>query len=281
MNYDVPDDDAAVAYYDGDYPSLELGPATPEDVESLRRNGLLGDVPFYCDMAAETAGGEGGTVLELGCGTGRLGIPLARAGHRVVGVDISHAMLERYRRRLKAEPDELRGRVTVYQADATRLALPDAGFSLVAIPFNVLNLMADRVRQRSLLAVAARHLAPGGLVALDVMNPLMLPLSGDDAPQPSYPRTNPDTGGRYVKHVTVSRIDEEQCQQIHGWYEEPIPGGGALTSDFSYWWRLIFRGELTALLELAGLTEVAAYGDFERTPWSVDAGRIVIVAKII
>lgn len=275
MNYDTPDDDAAILYYDGDYPSLELDPApTLEDVESLRRNGLLGDVAFYLAAAQRC----GGPILELGCGDGRLTIPLARAGYAVAGVDVSHPMLTRCRRRLADERATVAERVSLLEADATTLDLADARFPLVIIPFNVLILMAERPRQRALLDVAARHLAPGGRVVLDVMNPLVLSLGGDSSPQPSMPRRNPATGNVYVKHAVTSRIDADQRQQIYGWYEEQLPSGAAFTSDFSYWWRLIFRGEMTALLELSGLAEEQAWGDFDGGAWDVDSPRIVVQA---
>lgn len=275
MNYDTPDDDAAILYYDGDYPSLELDPApTAEDVESLRRNGLLGDVAHYLAAAQRC----GGPVLELGCGDGRLTIPLARAGYAVTGVDISHAMLTRCRRRVAGERAAVAERIALIEADATALDLGGAGFPLVVIPFNVLILMAERPRQRALLDVAARHLAPGGRVALDVLNPLVLPLGGDATPQPSMPRRNPATGNPYVKHAMTSRIDADQRQRIYGWYEEQLPSGAAFTSDFSYWWRLVFRGEMTALLELSGLAEDQTWGDFDGGGWDVDSPRIVVSA---
>src|SRR5690242_5009291 len=75
-----------------------------------------GDVALYLDEAARA--GEPGTVLEIGCGTGRLTLPLARAGHVVTGVDLSPAMLARARSKLAAEPPEVRARVTLLEADA-------------------------------------------------------------------------------------------------------------------------------------------------------------------
>jgi len=62
------------------------------------------DVAFYVDEAGRA--GEGREVLEVGSGTGRLTLPLARAGHRVIGVDQSSAMLQWARTKLAAEPEE-------------------------------------------------------------------------------------------------------------------------------------------------------------------------------
>lgn len=275
MNHDVPPDDASIIYYDGDYPSLELDEPTAEDVASLARNGMLGDVPFYRELALR----HGGPVLELGCGTGRLAIPIARAGVPVTGVDISRPMLRRFQSRLDDEAEAVRARVRLLEADATTLRLEPATFPLVAIPFNVLILMADRERQKRVLEVAARHMTPDGVLALDIMNPLVLSLGGDPSPQPSFPRRNPRTGNSYVKHAMTSRLDEDQKQRIHGWYEERLPSRSVLTTDYSFQWRLIFRWELTEMLERAGLVEDSSFGDFEGAPWTVDSTRIIVVAR--
>jgi len=59
-------------------------------------------------------------VLELGCGSGRVLLPIARAGGAITGVDSSHAMLERCRAGLSAEPAELRSRVVLHEGAAVR-----------------------------------------------------------------------------------------------------------------------------------------------------------------
>src|SRR3712207_4898298 len=74
------------------------------------------DVDFYVSEAERS--GYGSTVVELGCGTGRVTLPLARAGHTVIGVDSAPSMLARARTRLAAEPDDVRGRVGLLEADA-------------------------------------------------------------------------------------------------------------------------------------------------------------------
>src|SRR5437867_649860 len=73
------------------------------------------DVQFYVAEAARD--GEGSAVLELGCGTGRVLVPLARAGHVVTGIDSSANMLDRCRTNLEKEPPAVRTRVSLHQAD--------------------------------------------------------------------------------------------------------------------------------------------------------------------
>ena len=277
MNKDVPDTDASILYYDGDYPSLEIGDARAEDAATLARIGILGDVAFYKEQAEAT----GGPVLEIGCGTGRLTIPLARAGHEVWAVDISAAMLDQLRAKLALEPPEVQARVHVVQQDATALDLPVRNFRLAAIPFNVLMLIPDFTAERRTLASAAAHLAPDGRLALDVMNPLTLSLDAEKKPSPSEPRRNPRTGNRYVKNSLASRLDEQQHQRLYGWYDELLPDGKIKVSEFSFTWRMIFRFELELMLDSAGFAIDTLTGDFAASPWTVDSRRMVVTARLL
>ena len=275
MNSDVPDDDASILYYDGDYPSLEIGEARAEHAATLARLGMLGDVPFYRDRADET----GGPVLEIGCGTGRLTIPLARAGHEVWAVDVSDAMLAQLRAKLAREAPEVRARVHAVRQDATALDLPVKDFRLAAIPFNVLMLIPDLPSERRALSAVAAHLAPGGTLALDVMNPLTLPLDAETTPSPSEPRRSPHTGNHYVRNTMATRLDERQCQRIHGWYDELLPDGKIAVTEYGFTWRMIFRYELELMLEASGFTMERVAGDFEDAPWTVDSRRMVVTAR--
>lgn len=275
MNHDVPPDDASILYYDGDYPSLEIGEARAEDATALARIGLLGDVAFYRDLAVET----GGPVLEVGAGTGRLTIPLARAGLAVIAVDLSVPMLQRLREKLGRETVEVGKRVTPVVADASALSLPEQSFRLAIIPFNVLMLIPDFAAERRTLARVAAHLPAGSVLALDVMNPLVLPLDAQTQPQASEPRRSPRSGNAYIKNSMHTRLDDAQVQRIHGWYDELLPDGRIHTTDYSFRWRIIFRYELELMLHEAGFTLEAVHGDFERSPWTVDSTRIVAIAR--
>lgn len=274
MNPDVPATDASVIYYDGDYPSLEIGEPRPEDVATLARIGILGDVAHYLDVAATT----GGPVLEVGCGTGRLAIPLARRGLDVWAVDVSAAMLDQLRAKLAREADTVGERLRVVQQDATALDLPERRFALAVIPFNVLMLVGERPAQRAVLRTAAAHLPAGARLALDVMNPLVLPLGEETTAHPSEPRRNPRTGHPYIKNTLNSRMDERQVQRLYGWYDELRPDGTITVTEFSFRWRIVFRYELEHMLEEAGFDIEIIYGDFEGRNWTVDSPRMVVVA---
>lgn len=274
MNKGVPDDDAAIRYYDSDYPSLEIGTPRPEHVVQLERMGILGDVGFYKALAART----GGPVLEVGCGTGRLTIPLARLGLEVWAVDVSEGMLAQFRAKLAREDAAVQARIRVVQQDATRLDLPERGFALALLPFNTLMLIPDADEERAALAAMAAHMAPGATLALDVMNPATLPMEADRTPAPSEPRVAPGSGNRYVRTAMNTALDVFQRQRICGWYDELLPDGTVQSRDFAFHWRMIVREELEAMLAEAGFVVETLAGDFDGADWMADSRRMVVTA---
>ena len=126
----------------------------------------LVDRDFYLNLANE----YGGPVLEFGCGTGRITLPLARQGVDVTGMDASHSMLEVLRAKLAKEPAGVRRRTRVVEGDFRTHYLGDQ-FSLVVIPFRPMQHMYTTEDQLAALKNARRHLADGGILAFDVFNP--------------------------------------------------------------------------------------------------------------
>src|SRR5574341_2137000 len=88
------------------------------------------DVQFYVDEAISA----GGRTLELGCGTGRILLPTARAGSDITGLDSSARMLERCREKVAAEPDSVRQRIRLTQGDIRSFDLSER-FALISAPF--------------------------------------------------------------------------------------------------------------------------------------------------
>ncbi len=121
------------------------------------------DLDFY--LSAARAYGD--PILELGCGTGRVLLPLAREGSNVAGLDISGAMLARCRAKLAGEKDEVRRRVQLQCGDMTDFDL-DVTFRLIIIPFRPFQHLLEVEQQLACLRRAHRHLAPGGRLILDV-----------------------------------------------------------------------------------------------------------------
>ncbi len=238
---------------------------------------LTQDLPFWRHLAAET----GGPVLELGCGSGRVVLPLARAGLAVTGVDRSPAMLARARARLADETPAVRDRADLHAADLLALALQQR-FRLVLVAHNTWSHFDDRQRPVA-LAVARRHLAPGGRLALDLPNAMRL-LDPDRLPdgQPIEQGRFPDAAGDgWIVAHAASELNASWSRYRVTWSftsvdagKPPIPPA-SVTVDY----HLIYPHELELELRGAGFRLVSLLGDYDRSPFAADSERMVAIAE--
>jgi SAM-dependent methyltransferase len=127
------------------------------------------DLPLFSELATEARG----PVLDLGCGTGRVALHLAAAGHEVVGVDREAAFVETLNDRAVRAGLPARGEV----GDVRALAL-GSGFALAVAPMQLLQILAGEDERRSCLASVARHLDPGGRAALALVEDFDVPDDG-------------------------------------------------------------------------------------------------------
>lgn len=274
MNAGLPETHPSIRYYDSDYPAPDSD--VPENFDAVTALQGLRDVERYLEIAEET----GGPVLELGCGTGRIGLVLARAGHEVVGVDLSPAMLARFESRLAGEPARVRSRVTLVNQDVTALDLPGRDFPLAIAPFNGLLCIPDFDGQRRAIARAADHLAPGSLLVIDAVNPLVLSVAGDPAPTPFFTRREVTTGNLYTRFAARGPMGEDQVQELFGWYDEIAETGAVRRTPYSMRWRPVFRYELELMLETAGLVVESVEGGHEREPFTAASPKLFVIARL-
>ena len=146
-----------------DQPSLNV-----ESYDSLADaiSVLAGDVDFYRELASA----EGGPVLDLGGGTGRVAWPLADAGHAVTTLDLSEPMLAVARARASSHPAPTAARLTFVHADMRSLDL-GRSFGLAIAPGRVFQFLLTPEDQRSALDAIRRHLRPGGLFVAQLFDP--------------------------------------------------------------------------------------------------------------
>ncbi len=243
------------------------------DFEYRRRRA---DVTFYRRLAGALGRppGKALDVLELGCGTGRLLCALASDGHRPVGLDRSAEMLAVLRARLGRGALRHR-RVAILRADLRRFALRRR-FDLVIIAFNTLQHIYHRREVVGVLGLAREHLAPGGRVALDVMNPDLAWLSRD--PERRWSRTtfkHPTTGERVV--YTTNHLYDRVSQVNHiRIYYKPERGPEEVVRVAH---RMFFPEELLPYAELAGLRLERRYGDFMGGPLEDASEQQVLVLR--
>jgi SAM-dependent methyltransferase len=235
----------------------------------------LEDVRYYADLAAA----RGGPVLELGCGNGRITLPIARHGVRVTGVDLSVEMLSDLRARLQDEPADVRARVSVRRGDMRRVKLGQR-FPLVICPFNAFLHLYTRDDVERFLARTREHLTPRGELVFDVSIPEPLELAREpsrafSAPRFRYP--TPDGRGEMVRYT--ERFDYDKIRQILFVAMEFLPMSGADSWMTPLAHRQFYPQELEALLHYNGFEITAQWGDFERSAPDRDSGVLVVHAR--
>ena len=266
-----------------DRPSPSRGGADPLSALApfydLDVDGYDADIDLYRVLASQVTrrGARPATVLELGCGTGRVAEALGRAGHPVTAVDVSAAMIARCRERCRGLP--VRG----LRGDMRALDLGER-FRLVLVPLGGLEHMESAVALASALSTVERHLAPGGLAVVDVAAPQPEDLAPGAQPLvQGWTRELPSTGGAAASSVTkLVSLEARPSEGLRNvtWHFDVQPQGGALervTVRFSL--RMITAGERELAAALAGLRVTGWYGDYELTPLADDAARIVATLR--
>ena len=236
------------------------------------------DLEFYVGAAREA----GTPVLEIGCGTGRVLIPTARAGIEITGLDFSPSMLTVCRQRLLAEPEPVRSRVELVEGDMRRFDLGRT-FNLVTIPFRPFQHLVSVEDQLACLGSIRRHLVPGGTMILDLFNPSLEALV--NAPVGVEAEDTPETllhDGRRLSrsYRIISQNRATQANQVELIYHVTNPGGRTERLVHSFAMRYLFRYEAEHLLARAGFEIVALYGGYDRSPFGATyPGELIFVAR--
>ena len=236
-----------------------------------------GDVEVYLALATRS----GGPVLELAAGSGRIAVPLAIAGHDVTAVDLDPAMLERALARARLAGRRVTGRLELVEADLLDLDLPGAGtYRLAFIALNSLFLLATRDAQRRAFRTIARHLAPGGIAAVDVWLPEPDDLARFDGRLIfEYERREPETGHRVTK-LAAARFDPTTAiVDLTAIYEEGPDGGSTIRWIRRDALRLIGPDDLVSMAEDAGLVVEQIGGSYDLDPIGLGSERAVLIAR--
>ncbi len=220
----------------------------------LDLEGIEDDVTMYREIALR----QDGPVLELGCGTGRVVLALARAGLTVVGVDTSAGMLDVARRQAAGLP------LTLIEEDMRDLRLRRK-FATVLIPFGGLQHMDTAADVATALTTVAEHLAGDGLAIVDVEAPQ--PEDLEPGPRPLVAHwTRPWQGGLVTKLVAVEGRPSESRRAVTFHYDVQPAEGALHRVSHEFMLRVITAGELELAGRLAGLEMTALYGDYELSP---------------
>ena len=222
-----------------------------------------GDAAFYRALAQET----GGPVLELGCGTGRVLLPIAALGIPCVGVDASPAMLAVLRG--KNPPPNLE----LVQASMETFDVGARRFALVTCPFRAFQHLLTVDAQLAALANVRRHLAPGGAFAFDVFDPKLAWIAAPADTERLDATFMID--GVETRRFASTRVDlATQVMEVTFRFEPAQTDGNTIVRL-----RWFYRYEIEHLLARVGFTDLTIYGGYDRRPWKPE-GETVIVARV-
>jgi len=212
-------------------------------------------------------------VLELGCGSGRVLIPLALEGKSVFGCDIDFEMLRVLLNNLSASQQ---AQAHIFQADFTALHLA-VKFGLIFLPCNTYSTLTAEQRP-ALLKCVFTHLLPGGAFAVSLPNPLRL-------------KRLPRRAEAEVEEVFAHPIDQEPVQVSSAWvreqdcftilwhYDHLFPDGTVerLTAQVKHY--LTPVAQLCQEVEAAGFSELTLIGDYDGAAYSASSAQLILIAK--
>jgi SAM-dependent methyltransferase len=238
-----------------------------ENAQTIGRS----DLPFWRRLVAD----RGGPVLELGCGTGRILAPVARAGVDVVGVDRSAPMLARAQARIRRAGLDARARLV--RGDITRSPFRRrTRFAVVIAAYGILQSLLEDAELDAALAAAAGSLQSGGTLAADLVPDLI--------GWREYERRQTLSGRGPRRGATIALVESVRHDRARGltiFDEEFVERRGRSTTRrrFSLTFRTRPMEEMTARFEAAGLTVETVAGDYDGGAWTPDAPVWLIVAR--
>jgi SAM-dependent methyltransferase len=231
------------------------------------------DLPLYLDLARR----QGTRVLEVACGSGRVLVPLVRAGFEVVGIDLSPHMLALARAKLDAAGLD----ADLREADMRTFQLPRADFDLAIVAVKSFAYLTEAADQLACLRSVHAHLRPGGLLAIDLLHPRLDWLAAPTGSmRDDLLRHVPEHGFTLSRVESVVATDlARQVRVIRSIYETVDDAGHVVEKRFVEWpYRWLHRFEAEHLLHRAGFEVEAVYGGYQTEPFTSESPAMLFLA---
>ncbi len=236
--------------------------------------GFDDDVPMW-ETLTEDADGP---LLEIGCGTGRLLLPLAQGGYTLTGIDLSETALSAAQAKLNVAG--LSPKVTLVSADMRDFDLPHKNFAVAIIPLNTLMHCHSTDDQLATLRAVQRHLQPHGQLIVDIFQPDPTLLAEVDGRLYFEDEVTDEITGHTLQWYWRHDIDlAEQMRHLTYILDEIDAEGIVRRARIPFSLRFIYRYEMELLLHLSGFTPVALYGDYDLSPFDSHSPRMIFVAE--
>jgi ubiquinone/menaquinone biosynthesis C-methylase UbiE len=236
-----------------------------------------GDIPFYKKYAIQ----QGSPVLELGCGTGRILIPIAQSNIECYGLDMNRDMLGICETKVRALG---LSNVRLQSASMDEFEY-DQKFSLIYIPFRSFQHLLHTEQQLRCLHLVRKHLKPDGLFIMDVFAPNIARIAKYSANEVSqwekeFTRKNQETESTITRYYQARANHADQIIELEmKWEERNDDGILCARKEGSFKLRYIFRYELEHLLVRSGFNPTI-YGTFDEKSFDYVSGETIAVCKL-
>ena len=231
-------------------------------------NTSLCDLAFYKKWLPQNSDAR---ILELCCGTGRLTIPIAKAGYNISGVDYTPSMLEQAKR--KASQSGLK--INFIEADIRTLNLSEK-FDFIFIPFNSINHLYKNEDLFNALKAVGNHLKEKGLFLLDCFNPNIRYIVEKEQEHQTIAEYTTDDGRTVLIQQSMYYEDATQINRIRWHYFV----NGEFHSIQNIDMRLFFPKELDSYLTQAGFNIIHKFGDFNESAFNSSSEKQIYVLGI-
>jgi ubiquinone/menaquinone biosynthesis C-methylase UbiE len=257
----------------------------PEEYD-LEHLGDSEDVEFYVSLVRRL---QPRKVLELGCGTGRITLPLAEQGAQlafdVTGLDSQAEMLETAKKRQLEAPPEVRERLRLIQGDM-RTWHSESAFDLIVIPCSSISHLLTLQDQLTVWNQCRRNLRPGGRFVVEITMPNMATFADSFNVPPralveiDVDKSDESDGVRFIRRKTSRYLSHEQCAQTRFLYEK-YQNGRAIDGyidDFAG--HVFFPRELQLLFIHTGFEVEQTLGDYRGRPLKPNSPLIIMIGKL-
>ncbi len=235
---------------------------------------FVDDIPLYVEFAKKCQG----HVLECACGTGRVLIPIAEAGVKITGFDISEEMLSIAREKIEKLPKKTRENITLVHADLTRFDLQKK-FPFIFVAFRSFQSLVTREEQSAALTCIHRHLTNDGVFILDLFAPRH-DLLAQERRSVYLRRFLDKENGVYVTRRAEDQYNlSQQTLKEDRFYEWTDKDGRFHQQVWSFELSYLFRYEAELLLEKYGFIVEDVFGDFCKSPYNYYSGEQIFVVR--
>ncbi len=232
------------------------------------------DVPFFVEMARR----YGPLVLELGCGTGRLLLPIAQSGTAIVGLDSSDEMLAICRAKMNFYDEQTKARITLVHGDWVDFQLNQI-FSLAFFACNTFNHLISQEHQVKALGKVYDHLSAEGILIIDNSVPNIQQFMESNGKQAVYEFLNPANGNKIIDKFTPHYDFIQQLEHADIVLEEYSEGKLVRTAKTRTTSTFLFPRELQLLLKYCGFEVLTVWKNQKQESVDSDAREMIILAR--